>query len=164
MSSSIDSKDLIRKIFEEHFESTLDKLPPEKREIIEHAASSILTYVCRHLSNYSIYIVRRLEDRGLKVNLNYDLRKTRRGVVISIMFELKDIDPTRVIEYYRYYSKKAGVERWAKWTFLRLMREMSEELMEEAMEEYLDKGEPEIIVESKSENQDKENVDSSQNN
>lgn len=137
------------KIFDDSEDTIIDKLPPEKREVIERVAIHILVHLAKHLSNYSFYIVRKLEDRGLKVNLSYDMRKFRRAVVVTIMFDLKDMRPDAILQYYRYYFRKTGTDRWAKWTFFKTMKELTEEIMEEAADSYLEEGSEEEKVEAK---------------
>lgn len=111
--------------------NVLDKLPPVKKDVIESVASAVLWKILYRMNNYMEGVVKQLEMKGIKVDTELRVDRTRRGAVATVRVELKDINPRLMIEN-RKFILNIIKDRWLKWALVKILAEIVEEEVDEA--------------------------------
>jgi len=118
--------------------TTLDSLPPEVRDLVEHVLSHVMLRTVQQVGNFAMYVVRKLADRGVDVDISYSMERFRRSVVLTVTLELKDIDLKLVSENSRYFFTKSATDKWAKWAFVKTASELAKKLVDSSIKSYVD--------------------------
>lgn len=118
--------------------TTLDSLPPEVRDLVEHVLSHVMLRTVQQVGNFAMYVVRKLADRGVDVDISYSMERFRRSVVLTVTLELKDIDPKLISENARYFFTKSATDKWAKWAFVKTASELARKLVDSSIKSYVD--------------------------
>lgn len=125
-------------VIDEEFGRNIDRLPDGKRDIVESVASAIMWKIIKRLVGYVHGSVKILEEKGLKVDVDVNIDRIKRGCLAVIRLELNDIDPGKMLRNRRFIVKSVS-DKWLRWALTRILIEIAEEEVDETIAEAIAK-------------------------
>lgn len=131
----------------------LDKLKPVERDVMDSIASAVIYKMLQRVNNFVFALIRELESKGITVDAQFRLDKSKRGAMATIQLELKDINPKLALAH-RGYITSVVSDKWTKWIAVKTLAKAVEKHIDESIENLVEKdlfpstgiGEPEIIA------------------
>lgn len=116
----------------------VDRLRPVERDMVEHVASAVIYRVMQRVNNFAFSLVRELEKRGIKVDVQLRIDRTRRGALSLIQLEFKDVNP-KLFLLHRGYLESTVSDRWARWIAVKTLVKAVESEIDRSIEELVDR-------------------------
>lgn len=125
-------------ILDENFGRFVDKLPSGRREIVESVASAVIWRILNRVSSYMNMAIKMLAEKGILIDLDLNIDRTRRGAVAVMRVELNDVDPGLLLKNRKFIVRSIS-DQWLRWALIKILVEIAEEEIDETMLESLGK-------------------------